>query len=186
MPGRVLLISALLVAVAAAVGPAAWAAGSEPPTPAVQHFERFIQASGPICQFQAAAHCVDVGWRYVDTNRDGGLSLVELREVRKALRAWTGWRGDDLKTNERTAIAFGLWLSKLIGFKTLIRGYDADGDGLLSYDELLTDIRLDERPLGEVLSDRTAVDRRAVARRLGPMGTLLEDVDALAAEGPEE
>lgn len=180
MLGRFFLIAALLLS----AGPAAWAAASEPPTPAVQRFERFIRASGSICQFQAAARCVDVGWRFVDTNRDGGLSLVELREVRKSLRAWTGWRGDDLKSHERTAIAFGLWLSKLIGFKTLIRGYDADGDGLLSHDELLTDIRLDERPLGEVLSDRTAVDRQAMARRLGPMGTLLEDVDGLG--GPEE
>jgi hypothetical protein len=180
MLGRFLLIAALLLT----AGPTAWAAGGEPPTPAVQRFERFIRASGPICQFQAAARCVDAGWRFVDANRDGGLSLVELREVRKSLRAWTGWRGDDLKSNERTAIALGLWLSQLIGLKTLIRGYDTDGDGLLSYDELLTDIRLDERPLSEVLSDRTAVDRQAMARRLGPMGTLLEDVDGLG--GPEE
>jgi hypothetical protein len=182
MLGRFVLTASLLLT----TGSAAWAAGIEPPTPAVQRFERFIRASGPICQFQAAAHCVDAGWRYADINRDGGLSLVELRNVRESLRAWTGWRGDSLKTNERAAIAFGLWLSKLIGLKTFIRGYDADGDGLLSYDELLADIRLDERPLGEVLSDRTAVDRKAVARRLGPMGTLLEDVDDLAAEGPEE
>ncbi len=36
------------------------------------------------------------------------------------------------------------------------------------------DVRLDERPLGRVLGDAEAVDRRAMARRLGKLAPLLD------------
>ncbi|MCE3247903.1 MAG: hypothetical protein K0R41_1728, partial [Geminicoccaceae bacterium] len=62
-----------------------------------------------------------------------------------------------------------------IGLERLHALYDADQDGLLSRSELLADVRLDERPLGEVLLDPAAVDHRAVARRLGIPPSMVEN-----------
>jgi hypothetical protein len=61
-----------------------------------------------------------------------------------------------------------------VGIERLHALYDQDGDGLVDRDELLADVRLDERPLGEVLLDREAVDRVAIAARLGLPPVLLE------------
>ena len=44
----------------------------------------------------------------------------------------------------------------------------------MSRKELLADVTLDERPLGEVLLDDKAVDRAAVAQRLGSLSPMLE------------
>ena len=46
----------------------------------------------------------------------------------------------------------------------------------MSRSELLSDITLDERPLGEVLRDPKGLDREALAARLGSVGVLLNGV----------
>ena len=83
------------------------------------------------------------------------------------------WRDDSLTTQERIAIALGLWIVDTVGFKGLIESYDADGDRLVSRSELLADVRLDERPLGRVLLDAEALDREAIKRRLGSLAPLI-------------
>jgi hypothetical protein len=45
----------------------------------------------------------------------------------------------------------------------------------------LTDVRLDSRPLGQVLTDPKAVDRQAVAKRLGALSPV---VDGMVAKSP--
>jgi hypothetical protein len=71
----------------------------------------------------------------------------------------------------------GLTLADAIGIGRLLAAYDADGDGLVSRAELLADVALDERPLAEVLRDPQALDRRAVARRLGVLPQLLNPLE---------
>lgn len=143
-------------------------------TPAVLAFEQFIRASAPVCERMPAAACIDAGWGFADANRDDRLSLAELTEVRDTLVAWTGWRGESLHRRERAAIAVGLLLIDSIGLETLVASYNSDADGALSRKELLADVTLDERPLGEVLLDDKAVDRAAVAQRLGSLSPMLE------------
>jgi hypothetical protein len=137
-------------------------------------FDRFVAASTPVCLHRPAAACVEVGWAFADRDADQGLSVVELEEVRDRLRAWTHWRADDLHATERSLLALGFLVVDGLGIERLHGLYDQDGDGLVDRDELLADVRLDERPLGEVLLDREAVDRAAIAARLGLPPIVLE------------
>jgi hypothetical protein len=140
----------------------------------VMIFDRFIASSGPVCLYQPAAECVDVAWVFTDQNGDDGLSIQELRDVREGLGAWSAWRADDLSQTERSLLALGFLMVDSLGAERLHALYDTDHDGLISRDELLADIRLDERPLGEILLDAKAVDRAAIASRLGLPPVLVE------------
>ncbi len=148
------------------------------PSSAARGFERFVQASTPICLRQPSAACVAQGWAYADIDDDGGLSGGELSRVENAVRDWYDWRGEDIPSRDRVMMALGLWIVGQIGLENIAATYDADGDGLITREELLADVRLDERPLGRVLLDADAVDRGAIARRLGAfapvLGTFLE------------
>lgn len=168
------LFALIVLAGAAGAAGAAPAISSEPPRPHVLAFDRFVTASGPVCEHQAARACVELGFAFADTDGDGRLSLDELELVRDQLQAWSAWREDDIKPVELRTIALGLWLVNALGLDTLHALYDADDDGHLSRAELLTDVELDERPLGEVLLDPEAVDREAIARRLGRLAPLLD------------
>jgi hypothetical protein len=161
--------SSLLALVAAGSLSTAWAA-AEPPIVA---FDRFITESDPVCRFRRAMACVDLAWRFADTDADQGLSLEELEALRAELEVWTIWRQAELAADERSGIALGLWLVDSIGLEYIHAAYDADGDGLISRSELLADVQLDERPIGTVLLDPTAVDHAAIARRLGVPPTIL-------------
>jgi hypothetical protein len=71
-------------------------------------------------------------------------------------------------------LALGFLLVDGLGVERLHGLYDLDQDGLVRRDELLADVRLDDRPLGEVLLDREALDRAAFAARLGVPQALLD------------
>jgi hypothetical protein len=172
------LLALLLLASAMRVGAAI---ESPPATPGpgrnVLGFDRFVAASTPVCLHLPAAACVETGWTFADRDDNQGLSLVELEEVRDELRAWTQWRADDLHPTERSLLALGFVVVDGLGLERLHAVFDQDGDGLVDRDELLADVRLDGRPLGEVLLDREAVDRRAVAARLGLPPIVLERLE---------
>lgn len=174
MSHRVLAIALLCAGLSGASAPVQAQTPSVPASPEVLAFEQFIRASAPLCERRPAADCVDAGWGFADTDRDGELSLAELTAVRDALAGWTGWRGDSLTKRERNSIVIGLWLVDSIGLDRLLASYNRDADDKLSRDELLADVTLDERPLGEVLLDAQAVDRQAVARRLGALSPMLQ------------
>ncbi len=171
---RAMAPRALAVALGLCVATAAAAADRKPPTDAVRGLERFVRSTGSLCQKAPADACVDAGWRYADGNRDRSLSLAEVRRVRRAVAAWLGWKGDALVPRERAAVLIGLYIVGTVGLDALFESYDADRDGLVSREEALADVRLDERPLGKVLGDAEAVDRRAIARRLGKLAPLLD------------
>ena len=102
---------------------------------------------------------------------------------RSALAAWAIWREQRLSARERGGIALGLWIVEMVGLDNLFRGYDADRSGALSRAEFLADVRLDLRPLAEVLSDPAAVDRVALGARVEALAPLVED---LLADGKTE
>lgn len=68
---------------------------------------------------------------------------------------------------ERLSIGLALLLADGIGAERLHGMFDEDGNGAVTKSELLADVTLDRRPLGKVLADPKAVDRTALARRLG-------------------
>jgi hypothetical protein len=148
---------------------------------AISAFDSFIAESAAPCLKEPAARCVDAAFRFADRNGDGQLSPAELQEVRTTLERWVNWKGDGISTRERNAVAIGLVVIDAVGLDKLVASYDADGDGKLSKKELLTDVRLDGRPLGQVLLDPKAVDRQAVAKRLGALSPV---VDGMMAKSP--
>ena len=137
-------------------------------------FEHFIRRSGPLCEKSPSKICFARGWRFADRNGDGTLGLDELTEVRADLLQWTEWRGQSLTGSERLGISTGVWIVDSVGLPNLFAGFDEDGDGGLSQAELLADVRLDERPIGKVLLDPEAVDRKALAGRLGKLSPMLD------------
>jgi hypothetical protein len=149
--------------------PAETGAGSAPA------FDRFMSESRPICLREAAERCVAIAWRFADEDGDEGLSIAELAAIRSAFAQWTDRHQEGLTRPERSGIALGFLIVDSIGLERLHALYDADQDGLLSRSELLADVRLDQRPLGEVLLDPAAVDHRAVARRLGIPPSMVEN-----------
>ena len=139
-----------------------------------QAFDRFMSESRPICLQEPAERCVALAWRFADEDGDEGLSLAELAAIRSAFAQWTDRHRDDLTRPERSGIALGFLIVDSLGLERLHALYDEDQDGLLSRGELLADVRLDQRPLGEVLLDPAAVDHRAVALRLGIPPSMVE------------
>lgn len=143
-------------------------------TPQILALDRFIRESGPLCERQPAARCVDAGWAHADRDKDGALTLDEVQRVRDELGRWLAWKTDGLSPRERASLGMGLWIADSAGIPAVFASYDADGDGRLTRAELLADVRLDRRPLGRVLSDPQAVDRQAFAKRLGPLAKMAE------------
>jgi len=158
------------------------AVASAAPPAAVAVFDRFISKAVPLCESSTAVLCIASGWRYADSNRDDRLSAIEVASVRGALDQWSQWRSGDMSLEERNALVLGLWMLDLIGVDAVMRSYDFDGDGQLSRAELLTDVRLDDRPLGEILQDPEAFDLAAVARRLKLSPAMLKEVYPSAGE----
>ncbi|MFQ5775113.1 MAG: hypothetical protein ACE5GS_11390 [Kiloniellaceae bacterium] len=173
-----LTLGFLLASLAAVPAPAA----EHAPAPAARAFEAFLAHSAPLCLREPARRCVDAGWRFADRDRDGGLSLTELESVRTALRSWLTWKNDEIAPQERRGIRLGLWIVEAIGLPRLVESYDGNGDGAISRGELLSDVRLDDRPLGAVLIDPDAVDWDSLKRRLGAMAPALGGVAPDTAE----
>jgi len=149
---------------------------TQPPTPAAQAFQQFLIASSPVCLNEPSAHCVDVGWRFADTDHDGTLSFAEIQAVRTALQDWLAWKWPELSAKDRTNITLGLMVVDIIGLDKLFTGLNTSGNGKLSRAELVADVKLDNRPLGPVLQDPNAVDRKALAQRLGRVSPIVQSM----------
>jgi len=148
-------------------------AAQQAPSASVRDFARFLALASPLCQRQAARSCVDVGWRFADRDRNGRISVAELETVRVELREWLRWPDNGVRPGEKRAVLLGLIVIETIGLDRLVASYDAGADGQLSRKELLSDLRLDGRPLGEIFSDSDAVDWDALRGRLGALAPAL-------------
>lgn len=155
--------SLLLLLAAAPAGAAA------PP----EGLEGFIQSSVPFCSQAPAVQCVDRGFAFADRDQNGRLSLVEARTTQGELNRWTKANAKRLPAPEREKLVMGLLLLQTVGPEQLFKSYDADQDGELSREELTADIRLDQRPLPEILSDPSSIDWDALSARAGDVAPLL-------------
>lgn len=152
----------------------AHAVTDEAPSIEILTFERFITATGPVCDADSSTTCFELAFDFADATGDRFLDLDELQAVRDSLADWSLWRDEALTVQERNGIRLGLWLVDSVGLDRLFDSYDQDADGHLTEDELLADVTLDERTIAQVLLDPEAVDRRAVARRLGSLAPFLD------------
>lgn len=173
-----LLVTALLslpiAAAEAQTAPPAQPAPARPAaTPQILAFDKFMSQSSPICQKEPSQRCVDAGWRFADRNGDKTLSLAEVQAVRAEMGDWLAWK-EGINPREKANAAMGMWMVDSAGLPNLFASYDANGDGQLTQAELLADVKLDKRPLGQVLTDDKAVNRQRFSQRLGPLSKLAE------------
>ncbi|HET6469031.1 MAG TPA: hypothetical protein VFG43_11710 [Geminicoccaceae bacterium] len=142
--------------------------------PDLAAFDRFARAAGPYCAQAAATACFERSFRFADRDGDGELSLAELELLRRATREWTSANREQLAPADRRGILATLAVIELAGLPRLFRSYDTDASGGLDRAELLADVRLDDRPLAELVRDRDAVDWPSLGRRLGPAAALVD------------
>ena len=137
-------------------------------------FDGFVRRTVPMCLGDASTRCYAAAFRFADQDGDGKLSLEEATRFRTLLGEWTDTHWERLDSLDRGALTLGFWVVDLAGLEALFRSYDQDGDGFLSPGELQADIRLDHRPLPEVLQDTGAIDWSVLSTRLGRAARLLQ------------
>jgi hypothetical protein len=168
----VAIAGALLFATAAAAQQQA----PRPPAPAAQPrsgLDGLISGVGPICLKAPAAQCVDKGFAYGDRDRNGRLSLAEAKAVEGEVAAWTKANANKLPPEERQRLVTGMVVLQTVGIDNVFASYDVNGDGTLTKEEVLADVKLDQRPLPQVLSDPNSVNWDRLAARAGSAAPLL-------------
>jgi hypothetical protein len=162
------------LAIAALVVASASTARAAPDDAAVSRFDRLADELVGLCVHAAATRCFETAFDLVDADGDDRLTRAELDALRRDANAWFVAERDGLTVNEQTAVALGLATLNTAGVDRLVAAYDADGDGALDREEVTADVRLDERPLPQLVRDGAAVDWEAVRGRLGALaGALL-------------
>ena len=185
-PVKFALAAAGLAAVVAAPAPVQRASAQQVgPSATARAFAAFLGQASPVCLRDAARRCVEAGWRFADRDRDARVSAAELETVRTELREWLTWPDNGIRPQEKRGVLIGLIVVESLGLPRLVESYDTDGDGALSRAELLSDVRLDERPLGEVLSDSDAVDWGSLRTRLGALAPALEALTPGTGQKPK-
>jgi hypothetical protein len=164
---RLAAVLALAVALAAPM-----ARGATPATG--ESLDQFLSRSVPMCMKAPAVRCVDQGFAFADADQDGKLSPAEVRAAQAQLDRWARGNARRLPPAERERLIMGLLVVQAVGPDQLFVSYDADGDGLLTRAEVTADIRLDQRPLPELLSDPAAIDWDGLAARAGDAAPLLK------------
>lgn len=135
--------------------------------------DRFLAESVPVCVHAPAVRCVEQGFAFADADGDGRLALAEVRTVQERVDAWARANARSLPQTERERLVLGLLIIRAVGPGQLFTSYDIDGDGFLTREEVTADLRLDPRPLPEILSDPSAIDWNALAARAGEAAPLL-------------
>lgn len=150
------------------------AAGAQEVSADARLVQEFIDGAREPCQTQPAQVCVDIGYWFAASDPSLGISLDDLVLLRQRMGSWFEAYQPGLRPQARTAFGMGFLLADGMTMQKLHAAFDTDRDGYVSQAELLADVTLDERPLGEVLSDPAAVDRVGLANRLGLPPALIE------------
>ena len=144
-----------------------------------QSLDRFLAASVPVLH-------EGPGRRSASTraspspiaDRDGKLSLAEVQ----AIQGEVDWLGQGewptgCRRRSATALVVGLLrASRPSGRNSCSRATTPTATVLLTREELTADIRLDKRPLPEILSDPSSIDWNALAARAGDAAPLLRQL----------
>ena len=154
---------------------AAWLllGASAPHSRSLEAFDEAVAEITEDCRTRASTVCVDLAWRTADVDGDGRLTVNELEQVHRQFDEWPAGKRPGLAPEAANAISNGSRLVAAVGLGRLVAAFDADGDGRLTPDEAFSEIELDERPLGVVLSDPDSVDRPTLSRRLAAASPLL-------------
>ena len=136
-------------------------------------FEEFLYETRSVCRYGASTSCLEAAWRFADRNDDDRLALPELIALHEEFFTWADARKSELDQRDASILAMAQLTFASLTPEVLFKGYDSNRDQLLTREELLADVQLDERPIGTVLTDQKAVNWQSVARRLGPIGALL-------------
>ena len=160
----------------AAAPPQAPAAAPAPATPAppATGIDRFLETSVPLCMKAPAVQCIDRGFAYADANKNRKLSLAEVKATQLEVNGWAKANSKHLTPVEREKLIMGLLVIQTVGPEQLFRSYDVDRDGELTREEVTADVKLDKRPLPEILSDPKSVDWDGLAARAGQAAPLLK------------
>jgi hypothetical protein len=135
--------------------------------------ERFLETNVPFCMKAPAVQCVDRGFAFADRDQNQRLSLAEAKATQAELNRWTKANARRLPAQDREKLVMGLLLVQTVGPEQIFKSYDADRDGALTREEVTADIRLDRRPLPEILSDPASVNWDALSARAGEAAPLL-------------
>jgi len=178
MPKPILRLGALALGcmLTMAAAPQPQAQQPRPPAQATQPnpgLDGLISGVGPICLKAPAAQCVDKGFAFADRDRNGRLSLPEARAVEAEVAAWTKANANKLPPEERQRLVTGMVVFQTVGVENVFASYDVNGDGALTKEEVLADVKLDQRPLPQVLSDPNSVNWDRLAARAGGAAPLL-------------
>lgn len=164
-----------LTATGALAAPPAAPEQRQPQTAAPENgVDQFLQTTAPFCMKAPAIQCIDRGFAFADADRNRRLSLAEVKATQLQVNGWAKANGRNLPAAEREKLIMGLLVLQTVGPEQLFQSYDTDRDGQLTRDELTVDVKLDKRPLPEILSDPSSVDWDALAARAGQAAPFLK------------
>lgn len=154
--------------------------GAEAPAqPGSEAIDRFLRANVGFCMEAPAIQCIDRGFGFADRDRNQRLSLAEVKTAQDEVTRWTQTNGRRLPAHEREKLVLGLLVVQTVGPEQLFKSYDADRDGELTREEVTADLKLDKRPLPELLADPSTIDWNALSARAGQAAPLLKKLFAL-------
>lgn len=139
-------------------------------------FAALMRAGRTVCPNAPAPTCLNHLWTRADRDGNEVLQLSEAQDLRRAARAWVEQPDNDARETERNLVWVGLLILKHAELANVFASLDTDADGVLARGEAFADIRLDQRPMPELLEDPSAVDWQRFAGRFGKVSFLITDL----------
>ncbi len=139
-------------------------------------FESFLSAASRLCLHRPAATCLDSWFRFVDRDDDGALSRSEFAHFHTQWRRWGETHLERLPSPDRQLLATLLLAYNWLGVGYLFDAYDEDRNRRIDRSEAFSDLKLDRRPLPQLLQDPDAIDEAALERHFGPVAPVLREL----------
>jgi hypothetical protein len=157
----------------------AWTLGASPVPAAADEagFDRAVRQLAGHCARGPATTCAARAFDLIDANDDGVAEIEELQRLDARLRVWAGANAEELHPMDLRALQLGFILVDTIGLERGMMLYDDDGDGALSLAEMTADLKLDDRPLPEIVQAREIVDWPSLRRRFGATAMIFDYLD---------